>query len=273
MSGGSSEDLSRELAFAHELALAGGELALARYRRRPTARRKGDGTWVTEADEIAEAAIRARIAEVFPEHNVLGEEGGLRAARGGEPDPDAPTWVVDPLDGTSNYVAGIPVWATLVALQVDGESVLGVAHAPALGETYSAERGGGARMNGAPITVDRCERLEEATVIHGSVGDFARAGLEVLLAVLVGRAERDRGFGDFWGHVLVARGAAHLMIDAAPLSRWDIAALEPIVIEAGGRLTGLDGGRWLPGRGCLSSCGALHDEITALHGGVGVPGT
>ena len=110
------------LEFARELAEIGGRIAMGHYRPLPETKRKDDGTWVTEADWKAEAQIRLRIARTFPEHNILGEEEGLTAAGGGPPVNGAPTWVLDPIDGTNNYIAGIPIWATLVGLQVDGEA-------------------------------------------------------------------------------------------------------------------------------------------------------
>lgn len=254
----------RELEAAREAALRGGEIALARFRGDPAARRKRDGTWVTEADEEVEAAIRDVLAGRFPGHNVHGEEEGLRAAGGGPPAEGAPTWIVDPIDGTHNYMLGIPIWAVLVALRVDGEGVVGVVHAPALGETYEAARGGGSRMNGEPIAVAPVERLEDAHLIYSGLGWFVEEGLGEAPARLAARTWRDRGFGDFWGHVLVARGAAHVMVEAARLSVWDVAALEPIVAEAGGRLTGLDGSPWSPGRGAVTTNGLLHAEVVAV---------
>lgn len=254
----------RELAVAREAAFAAGEIALELWGK-AAARRKVDDTWVTEADEAAEAELRRRLAAAFPEHDVLGEEEGLRAADGGESRPGAPTWILDPIDATANYVAGIPIWAVLVGLRVDGAGVLGIVHAPALGETYEAVVGGGAFMNGGPISVAPVERLEEATVLLGGAGSFVAAGLEPFLSALVTRAERDRGLGDFWGHLLVARGAAHAMVDAAPLAVWDVAPLEPILAEAGAVVSGLSGEPW-PGAGpLLTSCGPdLHAEIVGL---------
>ncbi|HEX2236315.1 MAG TPA: inositol monophosphatase family protein, partial [Actinomycetota bacterium] len=115
-----STDFSTELEFALEVAQRGARVAMSHYMRDPETKRKPDGTWATEADWKTEAQIRLRIARAWPDHNVLGEEEGLTSAGGGEPRPDAPTWVVDPIDGTNNYIAGIPVWATLVALRVGG---------------------------------------------------------------------------------------------------------------------------------------------------------
>src|ERR687892_2926766 len=122
----------RELDAALEFARAGGRIALGHFRKQLPREQKADGTWVTEADWAVEAQIRLRIARAFPDHNVLGEEEGLTAAGGGPAVDGAPRWVVDPIDGTNNFMGGIPIWATLVALSVNGEPVLGVAHAPAL---------------------------------------------------------------------------------------------------------------------------------------------
>lgn len=250
-------DYTTELDAARELALAGGKIALGHYRTQLSSKRKADGTWVTEADWAVEAQIRLRIARAFPGHNVLGEEEGLTAAGGGPPVPGAPTWVVDPIDGTNNYMAGVPIWATLVALRVDGRSVVGVAHAPALGETYDGAVGAGARCNGETIGVDPRADLADATLLYASATSWrGHDGFEPLLR----GSSRSRGFGDFWGHMLVARGAAHVMVEPE-LSVWDVAALQPIVTEAGGRITDLDGNEWRESGGCVTTNGTLHDEV------------
>ena len=257
-------DLSRALDFALDVARLGGRLAMGHFGRDPERKQKEDGTWVTEADWAVEAQIRLRIARSFPDHNILGEEEGLTAAGGGAPVDGAPTWIVDPIDGTHNYMAGIPVWATLVALRIDDANVVGVAHAPALNETYDGALDRGARCNGATIEVERIERLEDATFVNGGATAFHEAGMSDFLIELTRRAWRDRGFGDFWGHMLVARGAAHVMAEPE-LSIWDVAALEPIVTEAGGRITHLDGTAWFAKGSTLTTCGGpLHDEVVAL---------
>lgn len=249
----------QELDAALSFARAGGRIAMRHFRTQLRSQQKADGTWVTEADWAVEAQVRLRIARAFPEHNVLGEEEGLTAAGGGPAVDGAPTWIVDPVDGTNNYMAGIPIWATLVALVVGGETVAGVAHAPALQETYDAATGEGARCNGEPIGVADTSDLGDATVLFAGVGGWKeREGFDELTR----RARRTRGFGDFWGHCLVARGAAHVMVEPE-LSEWDVAALRPIVAEAGGRLTGLDGGPWKSGA-CITTNGPLHDEVLAL---------
>jgi histidinol-phosphatase len=253
--------LDEALAFALELATLGGNVAQSHYQKAPSLRRKPDGTWVTEADLAAEATVREAIAKRFPNHNVLGEEQGFTSSGGGAPVDGAPTWIVDPIDGTHNYMAGIPIWATLVALQLDGEFALGVAHAPALGETYEAALGHGARMNGNPIAAADVGSLEEATTLFG--GGIHEGAAGAFVEELVARSWRIRGFGDFWGHMLVARGAAHVMFEPE-LSIWDAAALVPIVTEAGGKLTHLDGSPWRERGTCLTTCASLHAEVVAL---------
>ena len=251
---------AEELRFALDLARLGGRIAMGHFRRDPQSKKKSDGSWVTEADWAVEAQIRLRIARTFPEHNVLGEEEGLTQAGGGPPVDSAPTWVVDPIDGTNNYIAGIPIWATLVGLEVEGQAVVGVAHAPALGETYDGAHGAGARMNGYPITVDAIGSVSEATVLYASFSSFVDAGLDEPFRELAARSSRTRGFGDFWGHMLVARGAAHAMVEPE-LRKWDYLPLQAIVSEAGGRLSSLDGGTLTDRGSVLTTCGSIHDDV------------
>jgi histidinol-phosphatase len=257
------QDLSLALESALQIARVGGEIALTHFGHDPTVERKADGTLVSEADRAVEAAIRSHISKAWPEHNVLGEEEGLKSAGGGPAREGAPTWIVDPIDGTNNYVAGIPIWGTLVALRLGGESVVGVCHAPALGETYEGARGLGARLNDRPIEVDPLDDLAQATVVYAGVKGFASANLQTFFQEIVTQSWRSRGFGDFWGHMLVARGAAHVMVEPE-LSIWDVAALQPIVAEAGGRLSHLNGEAWKDSGSCLTTNGALHDVVVAL---------
>jgi histidinol-phosphatase len=151
------------------------------------------------------------------------------------------------------------VWATLIALQVDGELVLGLVHAPALGERYEAVRGGGARMNGRPIGVSAIGDLTQAQVFHAGLEAW-RPDARARLVRLLGDSARTRGFGDFWGHTLVARGAGEAMIEPE-LNIWDYAAFQVIVEEAGGRITQLDGSPTRHLGSVVSSNGLLHDEI------------
>jgi histidinol-phosphatase len=199
---------------------------------------KSDLTPVTDADRAAERALRERIARDRPGEGVLGEEEG---DNGG-----ATRWILDPIDGTRNFSRGIPVWATLVALERDGEVVCGVVSAPALGRRWWAARGGGAYANGEPIRSSQIRELEQASVSCTYSRDLAR---------LEPRVWHARGLGDFWQHMLVAEGALDAAVDAR-LSVWDYAAVAPIVEEAGGRF-GSMGEQW------VSSNGLLHDAVVA----------
>jgi histidinol-phosphatase len=260
-------DFSGYLETALEVAAVGSKVAMGHYRKDPSSKRKADGTWVTEADWAAEAQIRLVLARAWPDHNILGEEEGLTAAGGGPPHNGAPTWVLDPIDGTNNFMAGIPIWATLVALMIDGESIVGVADAPALGEVYDAALGLGARCNGSAIAAaEETSELSAATVLHAGIDGWSALGHKEGFDRLMSSAWRTRGLGDFWGHMLVARGAAHVMVEPR-LSRWDVAALQPIVTEAGGRLTNLAGEPWGDGDPCVTTNGPLHDEVLKLLGG------
>lgn len=218
-------------------------------------RHKADRTVVTQADTSIEAMVREQVAAAFPDDHVLGEEEG-----GGDRETGR-VWIVDPIDATANYARGIPLWATLIALQVDGEIVLGLVNAPAIGERYEAVRGAGARMNGRRISVSDIVRLDEAQVFHAGLEawpDGSRRRLVELLAA----APRSRGFGDFWGHTLVARGAGEAMIEPE-LNVWDYAAFQIVVEEAGGRVTQLDGSPTRHLGSVVSSNGSVHDEILA----------
>jgi histidinol-phosphatase len=258
--------LERELTFALEIAERAGITAMRHFRRDIASVQKQDGTWVTEADRAVESELRSLITRDFPDHNILGEEEGLAAAGGGPEIPGAPTWILDPIDGTNNYMAGIPIWATLIALRVGNDCPVGVCHAPALGETYSAAIGETARLNGDVIAVDPVRELEDATVASSGLESFIDSGLADFYEQLIKKCWRSRGFGDFWGHMLVAQGAVHVMVEPN-VSTWDYSALLPIVSAAGGRTTQIDGGSLRNGGSCLTTNGALHDEVVRLAAG------
>jgi histidinol-phosphatase len=257
----------RELEVAREIAEDAGSMALERFGDDVRAERKSDGSWVTDVDRMVESTIRARLGTAFPGHNVLGEETGLTGANGGSPAPGAPTWIVDPIDGTDSYLRGVPMWATLIALSSRGENVLGIVHAPGLRETYYAVRDGGAYLNGRPIRVSAPVSLSESTVVYGHDDREGQPRITEGVGRVLDAAQRARGFGDFWGHMLVARGAADVMIEPQDnIQAWDIAALEPIVRGAGGRQSGLDGLPWRAGM-CISSCRTIHEQTLAILSG------
>jgi len=233
--------LSPDLEFALSLADDADAITLARFRAHDLrVDTKADLTPVSEADRAAEAALRRRLAEERPGEAVLGEE------EGGE---DTSGWILDPIDGTRNYTRGIPIWATLIALERGGETVVAVASAPALGQRWWAERGGGAFLDGTPIRVSEVATLDAAYVSTTSLRGFPR------FAQLAGRVAVARTYTDFWQYMLVAEGRIEAGSDAA-LSAWDIAAPRLIVEEAGGRWTE-DPGLY------LASNGLLHDELRA----------
>ena len=241
---------------ALELADLADSISLARVRAADLrVEDKPDLTPVSDADRAVEDALRAAIAAARPRDAILGEELGSS----GKADT---VWVIDPIDGTRTYVRGIPIWATLIAFERKGQLVASVASAPALGRRWWASRGGGAFADGSAIRVSGIRRIEDATFCYTSARSFARAGLGEPFLELAARSWVERGFGDFWMHMLVAEGAADIAIDAS-LERWDVAAVELIVEEAGGRVTDLRGEPHRPGEPALSTNGALHDTIVA----------
>lgn len=219
---------------------------------------KSDSTPVTEVDRATEAAVRELITGERPDDAFLGEETGL-AGNGPR------RWILDPIDGTVNFIRGVPVWATLLALEIEGEVTLGVVSSPVLRRRWWAERGQGAftaSTGGNPrrLAASLIKKLSEAVVSSGSINDFPRPEKLVEIAR---RAGRDRGFGDFWQHVLVAEGALEAALEPV-CSVWDVAALQVIVEESGGKFTDFSGARRLDTGNAISSNGLVHDELVGL---------
>ncbi len=264
-----SEPTTRDLlAFALELADAADAVTLPAFHGGAQARRKPDGTLVTEADEAVERELRALIARRHPEHAVLGEEEGPGGAA------DAPArWILDPIDGTHSFARGVPVWGTLIACERRGVVEVGAASSPALGARWWAGRGLGAYRSralagraggrgGERIRVSPVDRIEESQVLFGSYRLMSRAW-GGRAAGLLEASWRQRGYGDCWGHLLVAEGSAELMLDPA-IAAWDIAALVPILEEAGGRLTDVEGRSDLGIAHAISSNGLVHEPALRL---------
>ncbi len=238
--------MSPDLALALSLADAADAISLGRFRAADLqVETKPDLTPVTEADRAVETMIRERLAIERRDDGLLGEEFG--SLGGG-----SRRWIVDPIDGTRNYSRGIPVWATLIALEEDGELRLGVVSAPALHRRWHAERGGGAWANDDRVRVSAVRQIEDAVL------SFA---LEQPIPALAGYAWHARGYGDFWAHMLVAEGAVDAAVDAVGVKVWDLAAIQPIVEEAGGRFTDAAGVARADGGTAISSNGHLHDEL------------
>jgi histidinol-phosphatase len=250
--------LDADLRFAHELADLAEAITLARFRAGDLqVETKPDLTPVSEADRAAEEAIRAHVAASGRGERVLGEEYGEDLSNGSG---GGARWIVDPIDGTKSYVRGIPVWATLLALERDGTVDVAVVSAPVLRRRWWATRGGGAFADGEPIRVSGVARLEDATVSTTSY-----RGMPAGWTDLIERAWTARSWGDFWHHCLVAEGAVDVACEPETFV-WDYAAIRLIVEEAGGRVTTFDGGAPHHGGTYVSTNGALHDPTLELLG-------
>jgi histidinol-phosphatase len=245
-----------DLAFAFELADQADAITVERFRADDlVVETKPDLSPVTEADRAVEEILRKRIGEERPGHGVVGEELGAD-------EKGSARWILDPIDGTKNYLRGLPVWATLIALERQGRVELGVVSAPALHRRWWAARGQGAYVNGRRIRVSKVAELSDAVLSYASLTSWERHGLGDQFLTLARGCWRTRGFGDFWSHMLVAEGAADLAVEPE-VELWDLAAPQVIVEEAGGRFTDLGGTPTPAGGSAVSSNGLLHDRVLA----------
>jgi histidinol-phosphatase len=257
-----------DLALALELVDAADAITLGRFRAADlVVETKPDLTPVSEADTAVERMLRERLAVARPDDAIVGEEYGSSGAAHG----NGRRWIVDPIDGTKNYVRGIPVWATLLALEERGQVTVGVVSAPALQRRWWAARGAGAfAVDGLapqprPIRVSAVRALDDAQLcISGFDGWDTHGGLDRLLS-LARSCWRTRGFGDFWTYMLVAEGVAEIGCEAV-VSLWDLAAPQVIVEEAGGTFTDLGGTPTAEGGDALASNGLLHEQALAIVG-------
>lgn len=234
-----------------------GELARNYYESTFEIETKPDSSPVTIADRQAEAHIRKLISVAFPNDGFLGEEYG------DQPGSTGFRWVIDPIDGTKSFVRHIPLWATLIGLEYKGEQIGGVACLPVFGMTYRALRGDGAFVNERSIRVSSVSTLSESLICYSSINWFTRAGREKTFIELARRTARQRGFGDFYGFVLVAEGAAELMLEHG-VNIWDLAATKAIIEEAGGTFTDWDGTPTVNRPDVLASNGRVHAEALAI---------
>ncbi|HEX3088710.1 MAG TPA: inositol monophosphatase family protein [Ilumatobacteraceae bacterium] len=256
-------DLAADLRLGLELAGIADAITLPYYEQRSfNLDWKSNHTEVTEADRETESAISGVVLAERPGDGLLGEEHGVVG------DADSPwRWVIDPIDGTSNFVRGIPVWATLIALtHRDHGPLVGVVSAPALGRRWWAAKGLGAFADGRACRVSAVSTLDEAQVSVTFSNGWEEAGLTGALVSLVHGAYRARGFGDFWQHMLVAEGAIDLAIDAIGLAPYDLAAVMIVVEEAGGTFTDRHGERTYLNDSAISSNGILHHHSADLGG-------
>ncbi|SDN25706.1 histidinol-phosphatase [Actinacidiphila guanduensis] len=262
-------DYNDDLRLAHVLADAADAATMERFKAIDLkVETKPDLTPVSEADKAAEELIRGQLARARPRDAVLGEEYGSDGH-------GTRRWIVDPIDGTKNYVRGVPVWATLIALAVRGEGgdevVVGVVSAPALGRRWWAAKGGGAYSgrslsSATRLHVSRVGRMADASFAYSSLSGWEERGrLEGFLEL--GRTcWRTRGYGDFWPYMMVAEGSVDVCAEPE-LSLWDMAANDVIVREAGGRFTSLDGVDGPFGGDAAASNGLLHEELLGYLGG------
>jgi histidinol-phosphatase len=263
---GEPDELADWLAFAHAICDETDPIILSAFRTDLAVEAKADGSFVTAADRTVEQVIRDRISARFPDHGLVGEEyGETRAGRGGE------RWYIDPIDGTHNFMRGMPLFGTLLAVERDGEIQAGLISAPALGQRWFASRGAGAWVVGGPanppeprrLVVSTVATIDEAQVLFRSIRDMAESRVPAGFDRLVAASWRERGFGDFWGYTLVADGVAEAMLEQ-DLYPWDLAAPWILIEEAGGRITDFDGRRSLERGEGFATNGVLHDAALAI---------
>ena len=248
-----------DLRLAHVIADQVDGMTMARFNAQDLhVETKPDTTLVSDADRSAEQVIRAQLQRTRPRDSILGEEFGTTGHSSRQ-------WIIDPIDGTNNFIRGVPVWATLIGLAQDGEVVAGVVSAPALGRRWWAGKGGGAwtgrsLSSARRIRVSDVARIEDASLSYSSLGGWAELGRLRAFLSLAEQCWRTRAYGDFWSYMLVAEGAVDLAAEPE-LATYDMAALVPIVTEAGGRFTSVAGedGPW--GGNAVATNGHLHDEV------------
>ena len=264
-------DPSTEIGAAIEVALAACDeadaISLASFRQAIKVETKPDASFVTEADTAVERAIRERISARFPDHGLVGEEYGEALS------DSSRRWIIDPIDGTHNYMRGVPVYATLLALEIDGEMAVGVVSAPALHRRWFSWQDGGAwavdtqpggwdPSSAMALAVSGVDRLDATSVVYSSFPSIVDSGMAPGFEPLLGKVWRDRGLGDFYGYMLVAEGAAEVMLEA-DLKLWDLAGPLAVMLHAGARVTDMTGGSDMPARGVLATNGLMHDAILA----------
>jgi histidinol-phosphatase len=211
---------------------------------------------VTKADQEAETAIRGILSRATPGFGFLGEEFGQEGST-------SHRWIIDPIDGTKNFVRHIPIWAVLIALEENGQVTTGVVHNPVTDELFWARKGEGAWANGERIRVSTCAAMGDAMLLHSSLNLLKRVGYWDGFVRLVDATSRQRGFGDYYGYCLVAAGKGEIYAEA-DLKPWDAAPMKILIEEAGGRLTDFEGKPDIYTGSVLATNGLLHDEALRL---------
>ncbi|MFI5842752.1 histidinol-phosphatase [Catenuloplanes sp. NPDC051500] len=252
-----------DLSLAHVLADTADSISMARFRALDLhVEAKPDLTPVSDADTAVEKAIRATLARTRSRDAVLGEEYGQTEAAAGI---GTRRWVIDPIDGTKNFIRGVPVWATLISLMEGDKPVVGLVSAPALGRRWWAATGHGAFAGkhtaaATPIRASGVSRLSDASFCYSDLMGWEESGRLAPMLDIMRQTWRNRAYGDFYGYMLVAEGAVEAMVEPE-LSLWDVAALVPIVTEAGGRFTDLNGRPGPGGGSAVATNGRLHTEV------------
>jgi len=257
------DDLSGDLTLALRLADAADAVSMARFDAADLeVQLKADASHVTEADLATERAIRDLLAAERPHDGVLGEEYGVTGDARRQ-------WIIDPIDGTANYLKGIPMWTTLIALSIDGVPRVGVASQPAIGRRWWAATGYGAWTN-VPgettprrISVSQVDDISQSSISFQSIRQWDEVGRTDQLLTLSRRVWRDRGYGDAWPYMLLAEGRLEFVAEFG-VKEYDIAAHVPIITEAGGRFTDIDGEATISSRSALATNGLLHETYLEL---------
>lgn len=252
-----------DLNFAIQLADFADQITLAKFHAQDLKiETKPDSTPVTEADRAVEEMLREKISADYPLDGIIGEEFGNL-------NPNVSrVWVLDPIDGTKNYLRGVPVWATLIALVIDDEPIVGVVSAPALGRRWWAQRGSGAFTKDVDgtirkIQVSKVSKISDASFSYSDEIGWAKHGTGNAFANLNNEVWRSRAYGDFWSHIMVAEGSVDIAAEPQ-LNKWDMAANNAIVLEAGGKVTSFTGGSAFAEENAISTNGLLHEEVIRL---------
>jgi histidinol phosphatase-like enzyme (inositol monophosphatase family) len=249
--------LDQLMDFAVDIARGAGQITLDYFKRAPETTTKSDGSFVTIADREAEAYLRSRILEQFPDDGILGEEEGERVGRSGR------RWIIDPIDGTFSFVHGVPLYGVLIALEIQDRMSVGVINVPAVDEIVYAADGLGCFWNGRPTRVSATDRLDDALLLCTDFTACERYGFAATAEVLKSRTKNSRTWGDCYGYVLIATGRADVMLDPV-MNVWDCAALLPIIEEAGGTFTDWCGQRSATGGNAIATNGSLFEEVMTI---------
>ncbi len=242
------------LDFTVDAAWQAGQLTLAHFQTGVAFERKADMSPVTVADKGAEQLLRRLIESRFPDHAIIGEEFGETSR------DSAYRWIIDPIDGTFAFIHGVPLYGVLMGLEIEGETVVGVAYFPAMGEMLAAARGEGCRWNGRLAHVSDVNRLDQSLLVYTDAAYFAKLGRADAWARLQAVTRNQRGWSDCYGYALVATGRAEIMLDPI-MNAWDCAALLPIAQEAGGTFTDWDGKASIYSGNAISTNGALFEQV------------